>query len=133
MIRWLVILMLLVGGVPRAGVAAAAAPGGGACGARCHERVVRTTCCGEVVEESACPMSGGACRCTSPVPGDRRGPSTPLPRDGRDAPAAMPTAAPEWKAARAEEAEASRPVVLGGPRVGLSHNGVQALLGVWRR
>jgi hypothetical protein len=136
-LRLIAILALVVAGLPP--LVAAPRPllpaSASCCDAACTHVVLQTTCCGEVIQETPmCPQSGGACGCgVRPAPESRPVPELPPVNPGRSvvsslspAPAVLSTV-PELDAPLRVEAAVSS-----FPRSQRSHNGVQALLGVWR-
>lgn len=100
----------------------------------CCTTVERVTCCGEKTIERVCGITGGDCVCASsssdaPLPA----PNAPMPRNERENLAA--TSPPSsYGVALACSADAPRPLfALSESRLaGITHNRVQAILGVWR-
>lgn len=109
-------------------------PQSGTCqGQACSVGIVRTTCCGEAIEESYCPMSEGPCQCSSvPDRSPKRLPDAPLPRSDRDSLTAVPQtqgAVVVWlPSAPRVSARLRRSTVACGD---LTHNEIQAQLGIW--
>lgn len=134
MFRFLAILILLASGMPVAG--AGAAPERHSCGdVGCHAPVVRVSCCGdEVIAESVCASSGGACTCdASPVPDREPEPEAPLPLPVRDTLTHLPNAPPSIRSiVEPGRSSASPGGLVPSLTAGRSHNQVQSLLGVWR-
>lgn len=136
MTRLLAILLLALPGIAGLGVGAyGEQTNGHSCGhSGCGEVVVTVSCCGEVTEEQFCPSSGGPCECAaSPIPDRGPRPDAPLPLSDRQSLTAV-TAAPVSVVSMTEpELEPSRGSVLSFSLLsGLSHNEIQALLGIWR-
>lgn len=102
--------------------------------AGCHRVTARTTCCGETIEDAYCPMSRGECRCAvAPAPSDQPQPPVPMPRPDRDSLIAIPHAPTTIVLFADDESLASEGLAQSlGLLAGLTHNEIQALLGVWR-
>ncbi len=136
MVRLLLILALTLSGLAWPGtMTPPSSPGADSCAeSECHHQATRVTCCGEVVEEVSCPMSGGGpCRCgVSGAPTTDPTPKAPGPRTERDQ-----TLAVGDKPASADFSQAdANPAILGACapkwRTGLTHNEFRSLLGNWR-
>lgn len=134
--RLLAILLLALPGIAGLGVGGDGKQSNGhSCGhSGCQEVVVNVSCCGEVTEEQICPTSGGPCECSvSPIPDRKPRPDAPLPRSDRESLTAVTAAPPDVVSMTEPEPESSRDSVLSFSLLsGLSHNEIQALLGVWR-
>jgi len=132
--RLLAILILVLAPLP-AGVGPASATGGEGCRHQaCCEYVETVTCCGETVVERVCPRSGGACECVG-KPADAPGPEreAPHPRPQRDTLTAIASSEPDRARGVSISVSERWPFVSGmGWRSGLTHNEIQASLGVWR-
>ncbi len=104
----------------------------GCADATCHEVVVRTTCCGEAIEEIVCPMSGGDCRCVAaPLDEDGPRPQAPAPSPEREIRATVPAA--RVVIGLLPEVQPSAPVVRAegwSIFAGRTHNEALALLSV---
>lgn len=128
--RWIAILIFTLAGLPRLGVAPAQTDH---CGmAECRPAVVRVTCCGETVVE-ACPANGGECHCgLSSAPDQDDRPQAPPPRTERLPLVALDLSAPRvvWRASDVQPPHVSQ--VGQGRYAALTHNEIQALLGIWR-
>ncbi|HRQ72420.1 MAG TPA: hypothetical protein PLU35_05260 [Phycisphaerales bacterium] len=137
MLRWLVIsALVLVGLTPALGVLRGLPAVHGNCDgdSACHEIVVQVSCCGERIETAYCLRSEGPCRC---VTAPKREPAKPTPAP-RPAPERdQITAVPSQRTVEVRIAEPERATRSLEP-CGISlverlgHNGVQALIGVWR-
>ncbi|GIK18472.1 MAG: hypothetical protein DYG93_11745 [Leptolyngbya sp. PLA2] len=137
MFRWLAMAALVLAGIPPAWGVFRGLPGGDVdCEreAACHEVLVQVSCCGEQFETTYCRRSDGPCRCiTTPTREPSKPAPAPRPSPERDQLMAVP--APRMAEARAGEPEsATRSVEPCGRSLleRLGHNGVQALIGVWR-
>jgi len=133
-LRLLAILTLVL--APFAtGVGSTSVSGGGDCGHEaCCEFVETVTCCGETVVERVCPKSGGACECVG-KPADAPGPEreAPQPRSPRDTLTAIASPEPDRVRYALTSGTERRQFAAGaGWRSGLTHNEIQASLGVWR-
>lgn len=99
----------------------------------CCVVVERVGCCGQVVEETVCRHTGGACRCVAPIEDKPQRPEAPPTNRERELFQATPPAGVSivaWGPAPGGR----RPNA--GPGSSLfarhTHNGNQAFLGVWR-
>jgi hypothetical protein len=134
-IRLLVILLLATSGILRFPLAAGGSHGD--CGHQACATEIATTpgCCeSETLAPDFCPMSGGPCECGfAPLPDQQPAPYTPLPKTERDSVTAVPTppirVEVEVVAQRRSFVWSSIPLSL---LAGLTHNEIQALLGIWR-
>lgn len=133
MIRYLAILILAIGQLPLGLI-----PGGqrsefGQVG--CSVAAEAPSCCGfEDVSGDSCPMSGGPCECSiSPGPQPQPAPLAPLSKTERDSLTAVrpPSIGIQALVEREAGCAPSSAVSL-NLLVGLTHNEVQALLGIWR-
>jgi len=135
-LRLLVILVLLASGLPGLGVVRAGDQSHhSSCDdAGCHPVAVRTTCCGETIEDAYCSMSGGKCRCAAaPAPTDQPQPPAPMPRPDRDSLTAIPHTPTTIALVADDESLTSDGLAQSlGLLAGLTHNEIQALLGIWR-
>lgn len=105
------------------------------CGdAVCHEVVVRTGCCGEVIEETVCPMSGGDCRCVAaPAPEGPKRTEAPLPKAEQPTWLAVPAARALIGWLGGDGADRAAPSAdWFGVYAGRTHNEVRALLSSWQ-
>ncbi len=128
--RWMAILILFLAGLPRVGIGAGEAV---RCDdAACRPVVVQETCCGTTVIE-ACPANGGKCRCGM-APDHHRDerPQAPQPRTERLplVTIALSVSRLVWRASDVPPPHLARGLL--DPTVALTHNEVQALLGIWR-
>ncbi|MCL4742622.1 MAG: hypothetical protein KJZ54_10515 [Phycisphaerales bacterium] len=138
MTRWLAMMALVLAGLsPAVGVTRGLPGTGGGCesDALCHEVVVQVSCCGESVETIYCRRSGGPCQCVAHPTREPVQPApAPRPAPERDQWSAVPSQRPVV----VRDAERSSVAARFGVPIGrslverLGHNGVQALLGVWR-
>jgi len=134
-IRLLVILLLATSGILRFPLVAGGSHGD--CGHQACATEIATTpgCCeSETLASDFCPMSGGPCQCgVAPLPGQQPAPDAPLPKSDRDSVTAVPAppigVEPEVDPQRRSVIPATGPLSL---LAGLTHNEIQALLGIWR-
>lgn len=79
-------------------------------------------------------MSGGPCQCgVSPLPDQQPTPHTPLPRTDRESVTAVPRQPIQFvPEADAERGSPTCPAGHQSLLAGLTHNEIQALLGIWR-
>lgn len=135
MIRLLAILLLATSGMLRFPLAAGGVHGD--CGHKaCATDAVKTSgCCeSETLAPDFCPMSGGPCQCgVAPLPDRQPAPDAPLPKTDRDSVTAVP-APPirvefEIVSQRNSSGWSLSPLSL---LARLTHNEIQALLGIWR-
>lgn len=136
MVRLIVILMLGLSGLSWPGVLAIGSTDrADVCAASgCDHTRLRVTCCGEIIEESYCPMSDGPCRCgVSENPDPEKTPQAPLPRPERDQIVAVVDLAGHHSV---DSGGDDRQIAFGVRPVawwsGLTHNEIRSLLGVWR-
>lgn len=135
MMRLVIILMLILGGLPRVGSLFANndEPAGAAC---CGEMEQAASCCGSAMaEDGFCPMSNGPCRCgVAPAPDRDDWPKAPLPRSDRSSATFLAIASPAIAIVIEPDGAPgdSRPWFDAPCRGGQTHNEWQAILGVWR-
>lgn len=129
-------VLVLVGLSPAWGVVRGLPGGDGNCEGdpACHEIVVQVSCCGERIETPYCLRSEGPCRCvTAPTREPAKPAPAPHPSTERD----QITAVQVQRTAEVRIVE-PEPATRAIKPCGLSllerlgHNGVQALIGVWR-
>lgn len=135
MIRLLVILLLATSGILRFPLVAGGSHGD--CGRQACATEIATTpgCCeSETLAPDFCLMSGGPCQCGfAPLPDQQPVPDAPLPKTDRDSVTAVP-APPirvevEIVSQRRPLGRSASPLSL---LAGLTHNEIQAFLGIWR-
>lgn len=137
MIRLIAILMIaLAAGFSGVGAGLVGETAQGlTCGlADCHEVVVEVSCCGTTTVTDYCPKSDGPCRCSAaPLPHRQPLPEGPLPRSDRVSQTAVPNAPVRVVPMTTSGTSCSRGSVQSlGRLAGLTHNEVQAVLGIWR-
>lgn len=135
MTRLLLIILLATSGLMRLPLAGVGAHGD--CGHQeCATGIVTAMGCCDThsVEATFCPMSDGPCQCgVSPLPGPLPTPDAPLPKSDRDSLTAVP--APPIRIQTDVELQPRSTVAGTSPLsllAGLTHNEIQALLGIWR-
>lgn len=135
MIRFLAILLLATSGMLRFPPTAGGSHGD--CGhPGCVTEFATTSgCCdSEAIAADFCPMSSGPCQCNiAPLPDPQPAPDAPLPKTDRDSMTAVP-ASPIRVESEIDLHQRS-PVAAAHPLsllAGLTHNEIQALLGIWR-
>ncbi|MCC5785816.1 MAG: hypothetical protein JJU33_03840 [Phycisphaerales bacterium] len=134
MTRTLAIMLLAFAGLIR--FSPGVVPEHGVCGHdACAPQMAERPCCDTPApSESYCSTSDGPCRCgVTPVPDPLPIPDAPLPKTDRDAPTAIRGPPVVVEAMVEPEDEPSRcSAVPASLLAGLTHNEIQALLGIWR-
>lgn len=135
MVRWFTILLVVFAGLPPSGIDLTRGPADpAACREPSWQAFMAETCCDQSTGVRICPISGGECRCVvAPLPEPSRRPDAPLPRTERDSLTAV--RASPFQVVEFIESD-QRPLVGCAQTLalheGLTHNALQALLGVWR-
>ena len=101
----------------------------------CHEVIREVSCCGTDTVRTICAMSNGPCTCgLSPI--EIPSPNEPLPLPSRDRDSTLMVRGPPTTIQNITTEIPQRLISVaraGSICAGLSHNQVQALLGVWQR
>lgn len=135
MTRFFAILLFLLSGLPAVGygLGSARRTAHNCSESGCMQTVVRTTCCGDQIEETFCPMSGGACTCGVSAPDEAPHPTAPLPQTDHSTLVAIQSCSGEsypllisTKPIRFRYASSLSALT------NYTHNETQAILGIWR-
>lgn len=133
MTRLLAILILLVSGLPRLGVASA--DGHSRCdGPSSLCQVTRSGCCSNSTDGNDCPMSDGPCQCAAtPAPQPEPNPKAPPPSSDRGPfTGLLPASTRVTFVAEPEHTPKATSALVHAFTAGRTHHEIQALLGIWR-